>query len=283
MRIALTSDIHFHPPWADRAEALVGLIQEQAPDLLILAGDIGEPLEMFEQGLVTFEPACECRAALPGNHDVWHRVSDHTSQALWDSLLKQTSEAHGYHWLERENLVVDSIGICGTVAWYDYSGKQPALPLSDDQYERLKTMISNDGRFIDWPWRDREFAHRVGVAFLERLDALENDSQVTDVIAVTHVPLFKECLRPVSTPEHGIANAYYANLPLGEAVLQRRKVRALFSGHVHLAARLEVNRGDSGPLLVCNVPADYGKPAALIFDTGTQEVKTVQPEIADPD
>jgi 3',5'-cyclic AMP phosphodiesterase CpdA len=272
MRIAITSDVHFHPPWRDRIERLADILKEQRPDLMVLAGDMGEPLDLFEQGLRTFQGVAEHRAIVAGNHDVWHRTGEHTSQELWETALPQIAFQYGYHWLEYRNLIMGSLGICGTVAWYDYSGRHPNINLDENAYEQIKASISNDGRFIDWPWTDREFAGQVGAQFGQRLRMLQQSPEITDILVITHVPLYRESLRIYETDEQHIANAYYANLPLGRVVLKYDKVRAVFSGHVHVDRHYTVVRENGLPLAVYGIPSDYGAPAALIWDSETQEV-----------
>jgi 3',5'-cyclic AMP phosphodiesterase CpdA len=272
MRIAVTSDVHYHPPWSERIQRLASILTEQKPDMMILAGDIGEPFDLYQNGLRAFENVCEHKAIIAGNHDVWHRTSGHTSRELWETLLPQAAFNHGYHWLEYRNLIVGSLGVCGTVAWYDYSGRHPDINLDENAYEQIKPSISNDGRFIDWPWTDREFAGRVGTEFGQRLRTLHQSSEIKDILVVTHVPLFRESLRVYDTPEQAVANAYYANLPLGRVVLKYDKVRAVFSGHVHVERKYSVAR-DRSPLPVYGVPSDYGAPAALIWDSETGEVE----------
>jgi 3',5'-cyclic AMP phosphodiesterase CpdA len=276
MRIAITSDIHYHPPWRPRMDRLVTTIQALEPDLLVLAGDIGEPLELFETGLEIFAPACENRAVIAGNHDLWHRVSDNTSQMLWEELLPKTAFKHGYHWLEYRNLILGSLGVCGTIAWYDYSGRHPDLDLDENTYEQLKSSISNDGRFVDLPWTDREFAGRVGADFGQRLKALQQSEDVQDIVVVTHVPLFRQSLRSYDTPQDAVANAYYANLPLGIEALKVEKVSAVFSGHVHIDRCYKVEREAGDPVLVMNIPSDYGAPAVVIWDSTTGEATTIR-------
>lgn len=278
MRIAVTSDIHFHPTWFQAVKRLAKKIKTERPDLLILAGDTGEPLDMFSHGLKTLKGTCERRAVLAGNHDVWHRDFSHTSQQLWEELLAEAAQEHSYHWLEGENLRMGSIGVCGSIAWYDYSGRHPGLSLEENEYERIKPMISNDANYIDWPWSDREFAFMVGEAFTERLQALEDDPQIADIVVVTHVPLYAECLKEATVPEEAIINAYYANLPLGEEVKHYHKVRVAISGHVHVEKYVELTRPDGiSPIAVYTIPSDYGKPAAIVLDTETWEVQTLWP------
>jgi 3',5'-cyclic AMP phosphodiesterase CpdA len=287
MRILITSDIHYFPQWKAQIEQLAWQMQSLQPDLLILAGDIGEPLPMYERALRIFKPVCRHRAVIAGNHDVWHRAMSHTSQELWDGLLRDTAQAHGYTWLEENNLIIDHLGICGTLAWYDYGGKHPRLNFDDGYYERIKSRVSNDANYIDWPWTDREFAADLSTRFLKRLDQLEASPKVKEVLAVTHVPLYAGCLKPIFRVEQGIANAYYANIQLGQQVLRRRKVMTVVSGHVHQERSLEIPRQNSGllnlrrlpPLKVHTIPADYGEPAALMVDTRTWERSVIRPAV----
>ncbi len=283
MRIAITSDIHFFPQWADQIKRLADVLQARQPDLLILAGDIGEPLDMFAEGLRLFTSVASQRAAVAGNHDVWHRALPYTSERLWDSLLEETARAYGYRWLDRENLRFDSLGISGTIAWYDYGGRHPKLEFDHTYYECMKSRLSNDGNYVDWSWTDREFAARVGAEFIERLDQLERDPQIKAVLVVTHVPLFAQCLRPVYVLEQGILNAYYANVQLGEQVLERKKVRSIISGHVHIETQLEFSRQNGHvppepvqPVTVYTIPSDYGQAAALLLNTETWEAEIVR-------
>lgn len=275
MLIAVVSDIHFDLSWKDPLKRLAGRLKDQEPDLLILAGDIGEPLDKFIRGLRVFQRVCERRAAFAGNHDVWHRSSSFTSQELWETRLEEAAREQGYHWLERENLTIGSLGVCGSLAWYDYSGKHPHFRLTDEHYESLKPLISNDGNFIDWPWTDREFARRIAAQVCDRLDALSGDPQVADILVATHVPLFDGLQRSVADPEAVIADAYYAHLTLGERIKQYEKVRVVVSGHVHVGLEREIPREGSTPLKVYTNPADYGDPAALLLETETWQVTTL--------
>lgn len=279
MRIAITSDIHFHLPWIDAIRAFADHLAQQSPDMFIVAGDMGEPIDMFMQGLEMFAPVSERRAAVAGNHDVWHRTGAYSSKYLWERLLQLAAVSNEYAWLERYNIRLNGLGICGTIGWYDYSAKPEHLRLTNRQYAEIKPMLSNDGNYIDWEWSDRDFAAKVHQSFEKRLDQLENDPAVKDILVVTHVPLFRECLRETPSRDHEVLNAFYANIPLGETVLQRSKVRAIVSGHVHRDRHLELRRDqlDMQPVQVHTIPSDYGAPAGLMLDTDTWVINKLNP------
>jgi 3',5'-cyclic AMP phosphodiesterase CpdA len=278
MRIAITSDLHLFPRWIGQIKTLAERLMALEPDVLILAGDTGEPLDMFMQGLALFKPVSKRRAVVAGNHDVWHRVGDHSSELLWRSLLGEAAEVYDYTWLEDGNLVIDGLGICGSLAWYDYGGRHPDLEFDMAFYEFVKNQVSNDANYVDWPWSDREFAAAVGDAFLARLDALQADKSIEDILVATHVPLFRQCVRPADNLLQGIANAYYANVSLGEEVVKRHKVRAIISGHVHQDIRLTIasQNGHRHEIKAYTNPSDYGSPAALLLDTDTWEIETIK-------
>lgn len=54
MRIAFTSDLHWEPRCAAAIEATAEATARSAPDVLVLAGDLGEPLEHFRRCLRAF-------------------------------------------------------------------------------------------------------------------------------------------------------------------------------------------------------------------------------------
>ena len=276
MRIAIASDIHFHLPWLDRYKRLVDEVAAREPDLLVLAGDTGEPLSAYENALALYANAAPQRVALSGNHDVWQRSEDHTSLELWETILPETAAQHGYHWLEDENLSFGSLGLCGTVGWYDYSSANDSLGISIEEYGRIKPMLSNDGRYINWPWSDREFAEMVGERFMGRLDQLEHDDAIQEILVVTHVPPFAECLRYPDNTEKAVVNAYYGNVTLGERLLTTTKVHNVVSGHVHRDCAYSKARENGDEIVVRVVPSDYGKPAALILDTETWDVEKIR-------
>jgi Icc-related predicted phosphoesterase len=272
MRIAVTTDIHFHLPWFDQIVRLSRMLEERAPDMLVIAGDLGEPIEMFNQCLEVFKPVAENLAALAGNHDVWHREGGLTSHELWETALEKAARDQGYFWLDRENIILGELGICGGIGWYDYSARHPKVKLDPDEYERLKPLISNDANYIDWGWTDRQFATIAGNELVTRMEALHDQASVMDILVITHVPLFEGCVRYLDGVEEVVANAYYGNLTLGARLVNFPKLRMALAGHIHRERYVVVDRGGLPPLPVYTNPSDYGTPAALLVDTDTWQV-----------
>jgi predicted phosphohydrolase len=192
MRIVVAADLHYHPRWSEALTRLARQVREERPACLVLAGDVGHPLNYFRLGLALFADLDCPRLVLAGNHDLW--AGQYDSQTLWDQALEATAQAAGFIWLERENVRLGSLGICGTLGWYDYSARDPALEISDEDYYVNKGMFNNDGNYINWSVTDQEFAAALVEGFSARLAALCDDPSITQVLAITHVPPFEENL-----------------------------------------------------------------------------------------
>jgi 3',5'-cyclic AMP phosphodiesterase CpdA len=266
MRIVATADIHYAEQWEPAFSQLSQSISDENPDVLLIAGDLGEPLASFEAALALFDHLSCPKGVVAGNHDVWHRDGPYTSQQLWEEVLPDAVRRSGSIWLEEENIVVDDVGICGTVGWYDYSGRDPSLGFSPEEYESLKGLVNLDARYIDWPHTDREFANGLRQHFIRRLEELDTDPRVQQIVVITHVPVFEECvLRKPDDVQWNFGNAYFANLALGRAIVTRRKVSLVVSGHRHVGGEWEINFGGNA-LQVYIVDSDYGRPAYLTLD-----------------
>lgn len=270
MRIVVTADLHFAPHQLDVHRAFAGRLASILPDVLIIAGDIGEPLDLFSSALEVYASVSQTRAATAGNHDVWHRALSHTSQDLWDYKLEEVAGQHGYCWLERETLSLGGVGICGTVAWYDYSGKVPGLLANDDEIKTLKSAFNNDGHYIDWEWADPVFARIVSNECIARLDQLHDAEDISAILLVTHIPIFPQC-----QGKPGVMSAYSANLALGERVTEYAKLRAVISGHTHVERFAEITRGSLKPILAATIPSQDGYPAGVVIDTDLWQISAV--------
>jgi len=266
MRIVVTSDIHYSRQWKPVFTELARRIRAESPDILLIAGDLGEPLENFETALALFGDFLCPKGIVAGNHDVWHRDGPHTSQQLWQEMLPGAARRHGYIWLEEENIVVGKTAICGTMGWYDYSGRDPVLGFSPEEYENLKGLVNLDAQYIDWAYTDREFANDLRLQFTGRLEDLESNPDIHQIIVVTHVPVFEECILRKPEDHHwNFGNAYFANLTLGRTIAPKRKVSLVVSGHSHVGGTWEINFGGNA-LQAHIVDSDYGKPAYLSLD-----------------
>ena len=271
VRIVVTSDLHYQITPEEKLRALAGVIATQAPDLTVLAGDLGEPLERFVACLACFVGLPGDVAVLAGNHDVWHRKGAHSSERLWEDLLPAAAQDAGMIWLEDTVWRKGAVAVAGSLAWYDYSAVDPNVPpYPPDYFAKVKDRFNPDARYIDWPWSDLEFAARLGDRLVSSVLALDLDPSVRGTMVVTHVPLFdaQMCRKPFDQV-WGFSNAYFGNLSLGQRLLSTKKLRRVVSGHTHVGREGVVRRPsgpDVDPIAVTVIPSDYGHPAFETYD-----------------
>lgn len=265
MRVVITADTHYMLHWQRVLEAFVAEIADLRPDCLIVAGDVGEFVDGFDQMLGLLRMV-ECpRLILAGNHDLWHEPGV-SSEARWTEILPRLTAEHGAIWLEDTCWVRNGLAVCGSIGWYDYSARDPHIDMTDMDYYLNKGDLMADGLRIDWDRTDIDFAEEVGAALEARLRVLDADPAVREILVVTHIPVFEEGM--VRKPEDrywNIGNAYFGNLTLGRRIAAHRKVTRVVSGHTHVARTAQVS-GSAGPIDMHVLGADYGQPKYLLFD-----------------
>lgn len=232
MRIVITADLHYRPADRHRYFELIQRIAEQKPDCLIVAGDVGHPLRLFQRGLELFASLGCPKFVIAGNHDLYR--GEQSSRTLWESYLPETARRMGFGWLEDQAIQIGALGICGTMGWYDYSTSAPHLDLAAANYLLLKGLVNHDADYIDWPWSDRAMARYLLRGFERRLALLQANPTVKQILVVTHMPIFNEMIPTCPQSEKwSLLRAYMGNLALGEVVRACPKVTHVVSGHLH--------------------------------------------------
>ncbi|MGZ3664090.1 MAG: metallophosphoesterase [Ktedonobacterales bacterium] len=276
--IVVTSDLHLGITKEAPLRQLAERIETEQPTLTVLAGDIGEGIQNFRACLSLFSRLPGTVAVLAGNHDVWAR--GHHSQDLWERHLPEAVRDAGMLWLEDDSWQQGGVAVVGSIAWYDYSAVDPNVPPHPPEYfATQKRHYNMDAMYIDWPSTDGEFATRVGDALCARLTRLESESDISSIIAVTHVPLFDaQMARKPADRRWGFSNAYFGNLTLGQRILQSKKLRAVVSGHTHVGRSGTVTRPDAPdlpPIPISVLASDYNNPVyqVVIVPQSQQDVE----------
>jgi 3',5'-cyclic AMP phosphodiesterase CpdA len=266
MHIAVTADIHLGITSEKTVRSLLKRIIREKPDLLAIAGDIGEPLEHFDQVLRIFEGLGIKTVVVAGNHDLWHRSGGQSSMELWEKEVPAAVRKHGMVWLEDESLIVGSKAIVGTIGWYDYSARPRELAAKSDQaFFDTKGVFNNDARYLDWAYTDIEFSRIVGERFHARLQAAEEDPRVESIFVVTHVPIFsaQRITLPHWDPQ---SEAYFGNWTLGRIVESFSKVKRVASGHTHLGVHGLHLCPDGRKIPASVVNSDYERPGYFMVE-----------------
>jgi predicted phosphohydrolase len=261
VKLAVTADLHLPITSSTAIAELAREVEAFAPDVLVVAGDVGESLANIEKCLSLVKQFVPCPVwVLPGNHDLWAR--DASSRRLWEELLPQTVEQADCHWLEGKAFVLHGVAVAGTIAWYDYSAVDPHIRESARTFAENKCYYNMDANYINWEWSDPQFAELVAVPFLAALDRLEADPAVRQTVVVTHVPLLEcQMCRDSGNPDWAFSNAYFGNLTLGAKVLQRKKVTHVISGHTHVERKGQVQTEDGRRIEAQVIASHYGQPA----------------------
>lgn len=258
MKIIVTADLHHGITSRNKLRKIRNQICLEKPDAIILAGDISESAEDFDQCLNLFSEYNGIKGVIVGNHDLWKRKDGLSSLDLWERELPSITSKNDFIWMEEETIIIDKITIVGTIGWYDYSAK--SLNMEDDWYESFKGEYNMDGKMIDWDKTDKEFASEIYVNLEKRLDELDKNDNIEKIIVITHVPLYSQQMVPMSSDSR-YGDAYFGNFTLGHLVQGYMKVKEVVSGHTHRG----IDR-DFGDFRLRTVQSDYGIPGFLTIE-----------------
>lgn len=277
MRLAYTSDLH-----ADLCTHNAGLLthlaaylQEQAPDIFIIAGDLAETVGAVEASLSVFADVPGERLYLAGNHDLFaegltgvHEPRAEgvrgalTSQDKFETALPQAASRAGFRYLGLEPLRFGNTAIVGVPGWFDFTLRDPALDgvVSLQAYRagQWRGTRAYDRGHVLWPtalqhvvaggqpasvagaWAGDEEILEVMVRCLE--SQLVSAAEVSHVVAVIHVLPFAELVRRDEFGVNGFFDAYLGSARLGSCLQGDARVRVLISGHQHRSHDRNVGR-----------------------------------------
>lgn len=128
MRVFALSDIHVD--YDSNARWVASLSRsDYQQDVLILAGDVSDSAERFEQCIDAFSRRFRKVFFVPGNHDLWVARDPEAMNSL-DKFekVKAAIEACG---ASMEAEVIDGVAIVPLLGWYDYSFGAPGPELSE--------------------------------------------------------------------------------------------------------------------------------------------------------
>jgi predicted MPP superfamily phosphohydrolase len=268
-KIIISADLHHGITGMHEIVQLRHKIAAENPDLVVIAGDIGEGVKRIDECLCEFKNLTCPVGVIAGNHDLW--VRDHNiirdSAHLMDEFLPQLVRGHGMHWLETEDLQIGDVAVTGTLGWYDYSRRvvtKDTIHLTSSDYQLIKPRFNNDGNYVRWIDKrtDVEFANSLGEALESRLAKFESDPRVREVLVVTHVPAFSEQLVPMKG-DHPIADSYFGNLTLGSRLIKYPKVRTVVSAHTHREVPLQTIQSAGREIAIATLSSDYRAPKYL--------------------
>lgn len=106
VRIAVTCDLHYDPDGRltppDKVRAIAKRVRDDAPDVVVIAGDLGHGLSQFRECLSCFRGLGASVGVLAGNHDLWRDPqAGYSSLELWQKHLPKAVEEARAVWLQQ--------------------------------------------------------------------------------------------------------------------------------------------------------------------------------------
>ena len=295
MKLIVTADLHYDNPRSRQAALDVAArIADEAPDVLVLAGDTaGADLGVFAEALRLFEPVRARKLLVPGNHCLWTRPGE-GSLDRYRRVLPEVCGQAGFTVLDHEPVVIDGVGLAGSIGWYDYRFADAALGIPLEFYRakvspgaaaylggyedllavheaaltpalRSLGMRWMDGQHVRLPIDDEAFVAQLADRLAAQLDEL---CRRVDRIAVFmhHLP-FAE-LVPSGRPSRlAFAAAYMGSPRLGQVLLDCPALRTVYCGHSHWPARCRV-----GHVEAINIGSTYVEKRYEVLELQTCQV-----------
>lgn len=143
MRVFALSDVHID--YEENRHWLVQLSDfDYQLDLLILAGDLTDRLDILQQSFAVLSKKFKAVHFVPGNHDLWCRKDQVTDSIHKFNIVMDMAEGSGLHthYAHYDDGAGGGVTIVPFLSWYDYS-----FGLPDEQLK----MMWMDLRHCVWP------------------------------------------------------------------------------------------------------------------------------------
>jgi predicted phosphohydrolase len=289
MRILVTADLHYdirrsRQPTKDVACRAV----RTGGDALVLVGDTaGRDLNTMRECLDLFDGFPGRKLLVPGNHCLWGWAGEDSLDRYHNTLPALAEEA-GFSVLDHQPEVMGSIGLAGSIGWYDYSFRDDNLGIPEAFYEAkvspgaaarfeehealleahadvlTERQMAFGARWMDCEYvtlgmSDREFVARLAERLDEQLTTLSESCRQI-ITFIHHLPF------AISVPEgrpdrFAFAAAYLGAERFGQTLLGHAKVSHVYCGHSHWRDVRRVGHMD-----VINIGSTYVEKHLEILD-----------------
>jgi putative phosphoesterase len=259
MRIGITSDIHtdISPANSQIVKYLVDAVRRAELDVFVMCGDLSPNIFTLSDTLSAFHDLGCKKLFVAGNHDVWVlRPTDKTTSQQKYDLITKICEENDVHHLGNSSIIIDRIGFCGTIGWYDYSYKSVRYPISENAYKRkiFQGSVWNDVNFARWKVPDPEIERQFEDELQGQIDSIRD--RISRIIVVTHHVPFRECVIYRNELPWDFFSAFMGSAGLGEICFKEPLVTHAFFGHTHTEFFKEIKSQNSSIYAVCS-PIGY--------------------------
>lgn len=200
MKVYATSDVHIdsHPNNLNLWHELKNYCIKNPPDILIIAGDLGESIDSWSLALEIFKDLNFTRMIVPGNHDLWCRNDQVYSEDKLHKILPEICSLNNWVYLPTTNFETPDYTFVGNTAWYDYSLMPTYHPFSFDDFIKYqkgnrKWMDSEFCRWKDFNNSDKDLL--LTEFFFNKLEIQLQSAKSKNIFLVTHFPFYPEFLK----------------------------------------------------------------------------------------
>lgn len=249
LRIFSISDLHleFYPPTTAIKNVLDRISPLPIADVLILAGDICDPVEksdLYKDLLKFFKTQYQNVILVPGNHEYYK--TKHYDRIDTQLKIQHICEDSDVLLLDRKSVIINRIKFIGTTLWSHINPE-------------IKNMLADFGRVFETP---EQYIEEHNICFQWLKNELENDSDSAlydDIVIITHhVPSFDMC-HPRFVKYRELNTAFYTDI-LDK--LDLKKTRFWFCGHTH-ETDIKEFKTDSYDMKIVINPLGYPKEYKL--------------------
>lgn len=265
MRIVATADLHYNILRSQEpARRIAGEICGLDADVLLVLGDVAsrDP-QIILDGLRLFDRFPGLKLFVAGNHDIW-TLPGGDSLARLERELPDICHQAGFHPLDREPVIMDDVGLVGSMGWYDYSFRPRHLGIPMRFYENkiapgaaeriaaYKHLVNDrsdipekafnigthwmDGEYVQLPMSDVEFCKYLLARFKDHLDQAAGRPRRI-IVGMHHLP-FHEMVPPNDNPSWAFGMAFLGSALFGEAMLACPRISHVLCGHTHKHDRI---------------------------------------------
>lgn len=237
MKIGLISDLHTDATQANREiiPFLIDAIEAADLDVFVLAGDISPKLNEFYEILEEFDKAnLTCKKLfVPGNHDIWVSKKANMTSEQKCRVISEICRYNGFHPLNENIQIIENVGFCGTIGWYDYTYASDKYDFTTKQYAEKQLMgtVWSDKKYAIWSKPDPAVALRFEEELQQQIASIKD--KVERIVVVTHHVPFRQCIRYRGELPWDYFRAFYGSVGLGDICLQEPLVSHVLFGHIH--------------------------------------------------
>ncbi|MBE0526391.1 hypothetical protein E4H12_02655 [Candidatus Thorarchaeota archaeon] len=258
MKIAAISDLHVLPDDGDKEllESIKRRVEELAPDVFVIAGDISDHLDILSDALSKLHADSCANLYVAGNHDIWFEEGKSpTSLEKYSKYIGEICNKNDFTHLPDQPFISGTTAFVGSIGWYDYSFRKPELEIPMENYEQKEYQGSvwYDLFKIDWGYSDIEVTDLFNSKLEYDLSILPDN--ISKIIYVSHHLPFQNITIYKDRLPWDFHSAFMGAQSTGRILENDGRVILSISGHSHIR-----NKVTCGDLTAMTVPLGYGRP-----------------------